>query len=83
MWGEIWKSVLRCGGCGKSLGRCGKVCWGVRGDVKRGVEGVGKCWGRRGKVWWGCGEVLGKVWESVGVWEVREGIQGVGKCWGR
>ena len=25
----------------KCWGRCKKVCWGVREDVERGVEGVG------------------------------------------
>ena len=45
MLGEMWGSVLGCGG------RCGKVRWGVkkvRGDVGRSVGGVGKCvevWG--------------------------------------
>ena len=49
MLGEVWESVLGCGGYGKIWGKCGKVCCGV-GKVR------GKCRGG-GKVCWGCGEV--------------------------
>ena len=54
MLGEMWGSVLGCGGrCGKVLGRCGEMLgevWEsmlgvekVTRDVGRRVGGVGKC----------------------------------------
>ena len=60
VWGQVWESVLGCGG------RCGEVCWGVRGG-----GGMGKweerCVERSGKVCWGMGgdEMWGEVWRSV------------------
>ena len=48
MLGEVWESVLGCGGYEKILGMCGKVCCGlgkVRRNVGINVGGVGKCVG--------------------------------------
>ena len=39
--GEVWESVLGCGGYEKIWGKCGKVCCGVG----RNVGSVGKCVG--------------------------------------
>ena len=56
VWGEVWVSVLACGGDER---RCGEVCGGMRKCEKKsgkrfvGMEkcvGMGKCWGR-----YGCG----------------------------
>ena len=54
MLGEVWESVLGCGGGVGGMknfwGKCGKVCCGmgkVRGNVGRNVGGVGKCVGYR------------------------------------
>ena len=48
-------SIGECGGCGE-------VCWGVGGDIGK---GVGECRGMCGKVCWGLGEVRGDVGGSV------------------
>ena len=74
------------------VGKCGKMCWGVREGEGRCGIGVGKCirmWGRCGKVY---GVSVGKY---VGAWgEVRkkvgkgmeEGKRRCGMCkevWGK
>ena len=69
--GDVGKCVGVWRRCRKLLGevrgsvcwRCGEVCWGVGGDVR-------KCWGRCGGVG-KCVGVWGEVWKSVG--------EGVGK----
>ena len=85
MLGEMWESVLGCGGTGRGEGRYGEnmgegmgesvgCTWKeVRVDVER---GVGKCRGRCEEVYWGvgegegrCGERYGKVLWESGVWE--------------
>ena len=48
MMGEVWESVLGCGGMKKFLGKCGKVCCGVgkvRGKCGGKCRGCGKCVG--------------------------------------
>ena len=73
----------------KCWGRCEKVCWGVgevRGNVGGSVGDVKKCWKTCGKGKCGercgwCGEVMGKVWESV--LGCGGGRGGMGKCWER
>ena len=89
MWGEVWKVCCGVGevrrdvgkgvgvwrSVGGGVGKCVGV-WGVRGDVRRGVESVegvvGKCVGVRG-VKGDVGRGTCGVWKSVG---------GGVKCWG-
>ena len=52
--GKVREDVGR--GVGKRWGRCGNVCWGVRGGVMCGRR-CGKFWGRCGEVCWGMGKV--------------------------
>ena len=78
--GDVGKCVGVWGRCRKLLGevwgsvcwRCGEVCWGVGGDVRKcwgRCGGVGKCvrgvWGCVEKYWGRCGENIREVWESV------------------
>ena len=78
MLGEVWESVLGCGGYEKISG---EVCCGV-GKVRGKSEE--KCRGC-GEVCWGCGGRCRKVsWEVWGVWEsvLGRSVEGVGKCVG-
>ena len=75
---------------GEGVGKCGKVCWGVReGEGRCGVSvGIwGKMWksvcGERGKVYWGVGGAEERCREKYG--GVGEGKRRCGRCkevWG-
>ena len=49
--GEVWKSVLGCGGRCREVWRSVLGCGGKCGKM---------CWGRCGKVFWGVGKVRGR-----------------------
>ena len=79
MLGEVKGGVGRgVGGVGKSVLRCGKVCWGV-GESKR------RCGDMCREMFWGVGGINGDVEKGVGRCRGRRGrLYGVsmGKCIG-